>query len=45
MSDDIRLNAASILAISLRFFIGMALAPENKTSMPLPLHNTLPTIN
>lgn len=45
MNDDIRRNAASILAISLRFFIGMVLTPEDKTSMQLPQHITLPTIS
>lgn len=45
MNDDIRRNAASILAISLRFFIGMVLTPEDKTSMSPLSHNTLPTIS
>jgi hypothetical protein len=43
MNNDIRRNAANILAISLRFFLSVIATTEGKPLLPLSLHDASPT--
>jgi hypothetical protein len=45
MNDQIRRNAANILAISLRFFLGAIAKTDGKLLLPLSLHEVSPTIS
>jgi len=45
MNNQIRRNAANILAISLRFFLGVIATTEGKPLLSLSLHDVSPTIS